>query len=67
VEVLNADGLHGSDAVWAPVDLTKGVHNLRVRYFQGPGDAALMLLWSNKEKPETKDFQLIPTRLLGRP
>ena len=67
VEVLNADGKHGADAVWNTVEMTKGLHNFRVRYFQGPGDGALMLLWSNKEKPETKDYQPIPSRLLGRP
>jgi hypothetical protein len=63
-EVINNDGLHTPDAVMGTVQLSKGVHNLRVRYFQGPGDGALMLGW---KKPGEADYQPINTRLLGRP
>jgi hypothetical protein len=63
-EVINNDGLHNPAAVMGTVDLGKGVHHLRVRYFQGPGDGALMLGW---KKPGEADYQPIPSRLLGRP
>jgi hypothetical protein len=65
-EVVNADGLHGADAVMGTVHLSKGIHHVRVRYFQGPGDGALMLGWKKAGAPlsETKP---IPRRLLGRP
>lgn len=65
-EVVNADGLHTVQAVMGTVHLSKGVHHLRVRYFQGPGDGALMLGWKKAGAPvsETKP---IPRRLLGRP
>jgi hypothetical protein len=64
--VVNADGLHVVEAVMGTVRLTKGSHQLRVRYFQGPGDGALMLGWKKAGAPvsETKP---IPRRLLGRP
>jgi hypothetical protein len=64
--VVNADGLHVVEAVMGTVRLTKGAHQLRVRYFQGPGDGALMLGWKKAGAPvsETKP---IPRRLLGRP
>jgi hypothetical protein len=63
--VIDNDGLHGADAVMGTVShLTKGVHNLRVRYFQGPGDGALMLGWKKSSDAEFRD---IPQRLYGRP
>jgi hypothetical protein len=63
-QVINNDGLHTPDAVMGTVNLSKGLHHLRVRYFQGPGDGALMLGW---KRPGESDFQPIPIRLLGRP
>jgi hypothetical protein len=64
--VINADGLHTVDAVMGTVRLTKGIHHLRVRYFQGPGTGALMLGWKKAGAPvsETKP---IPRRFLERP
>jgi hypothetical protein len=64
VEVVNNDGLHTPDAVMGTVTLSRGIHHLRVRYFQGPGDGALMLGW---KKTGEADYQPIPQRLLGRP
>ncbi|HEY9105737.1 MAG TPA: hypothetical protein VIN58_03590 [Roseateles sp.] len=65
-EVVNADGLHTVEAVMGTVHLSQGVHQMRVRYFQGPGDGALMLGWKKAGAPmsETKP---IPRRLFGRP
>lgn len=65
-EVANADGLHGTDAVMGTVHLTKGIHHVRVRYFQGPGDGALMLGWKKAGAP-TSETRPIPRRLMGRP
>jgi hypothetical protein len=64
VVVINNDGLHGADAVMGTANLAKGLHNVRVRYFQGPGDGALMLGWKS---PKSADYLPIPTRLMGRP
>lgn len=63
-DVINNDGLHNPEAVMGTVNLARGQHNFRVRYFQGPGDGTLMLGW---KKPEAADYQPLPTRLLGRP
>lgn len=65
VEVINNDGIHAATPVMNTVKLAKGLRHFRVRYFQGPGyGLALILGW---RKPEGKDFQYIPRRLLGRP
>jgi hypothetical protein len=65
-EVVNADGLHGVEAVMGTVHLSQGVHQMRVRYFQGPGDGALMLGWKKAGAP-TSETKPIPRRLFGRP
>ncbi|MGQ3055235.1 MAG: PA14 domain-containing protein, partial [Roseateles sp.] len=65
-EVINNDGLHVPDAVMGTVALTKGIHQLRVRYLQGPGGGALMLGWKKSGAPDS-DYRPIPRRLLGRP
>lgn len=65
-EVANADGLHQVEAVMGTVPLTKGLHHVRVRYFQGPGDGALMLGWKKAGAPNS-ETRPIPRRLLGRP
>ncbi|XHS77400.1 PA14 domain-containing protein [Burkholderiaceae bacterium UC74_6] len=62
--VIDNDGLHTPEALMETVNLSKGVHLVRVRYFQGPGDGALMLGW---KKPGEADYQPLPRRLLGRP
>lgn len=65
VEVINNDGIHAASPLMETVKLAKGPRNFRVRYFQGPGfGLALMLGW---KKPDGKDYQYIPRRLLGRP
>ncbi|WP_458232353.1 PA14 domain-containing protein [Roseateles sp. P5_E8] len=65
VEVINNDGIHAASPLMETVKLAKGLRNFRVRYFQGPGfGLALMLAW---KKPDGKDYQYIPRRLLGRP
>jgi hypothetical protein len=63
-EIVDNDGLHRPGAVMGTVNLTQGIHRLRVRYFQGPGEGALMLGW---KRPGEADYQPIARRLLGRP
>lgn len=64
-EVIFNDGIHAASPETSIVTLDKGVHNFRVRYFQGPGAGlALMLAW---KKPGAADFGYIPRSLLGRP
>lgn len=65
VEVINNDGIHAPTPLMETVKLAKGLRHFRVRYFQGPGyGLALILGW---KKPDGKDYQYIPRRLLGRP
>ena len=64
-EVINNDGLHASLKASAQRLLTKGPHDFRVRYYQGPGEAlALVLAW---KKQGDKDYGYIAKRLLSRP
>jgi hypothetical protein len=64
-EIINNDGIHAPNAVMETVTLTQGVHNVRVRYYQGPGQGlALMLGW---KKEGAKDWVLIPQSVIGRP
>jgi hypothetical protein len=65
-EVIEADGLHGTEAVMGTVFLAKGIHHVRLRYFQGPGDGALMLGWKKAGAPKS-ETRPIPRRLMGRP
>jgi hypothetical protein len=63
--VIDNDGIHAPTPVATKQKLEKGLHNFRVRYFQGPGpDLALMLAW---KKPGMADYGYIPRGLLGRP
>jgi hypothetical protein len=64
-EVVNNDGLHEPLKATSQKHLTKGLHDFRVRYYQGPGEAlALVLAW---KKPADKDFGYISKHLLSRP
>ena len=63
--VIDNDGIHAPTPVATMLKLEKGLHNFRVRYFQGPGpDLALMLAW---KRPGASDFGYIPRSLIGRP
>ncbi len=49
VLVINHDGLHGpSSSARATVNLNKGVHTLRVEYFQGPRTYIALQVFGNK-------------------
>ena len=63
--VIDNDGIHAPTPVATTIKLEKGLHNFRVRYFQGPGpDLALMLAW---KKPGAADYGYLPRSLIGRP
>jgi hypothetical protein len=63
--VIDNDGIHPPTPVATTVKLEKGLHNFRVRYFQGPGpDLALMLAY---KKPGAADYGYLPRSLIGRP
>ena len=44
-QVINHDGLHGSEAIEGTIALNEGYHTFRVEYFQGYGGKALYLRW----------------------
>ncbi len=65
VNVIDNDGIHAPTPVATMLKLDQGLHNFRVRYFQGPGpDLALMLAW---KRPGMTDYGYIPRSLIGRP
>jgi glucose/arabinose dehydrogenase/plastocyanin/lysophospholipase L1-like esterase/HEAT repeat protein len=45
-ELINHDGTHGPTTKKAGVDLSAGMHQLAVTYFQGTGGKALSLKWA---------------------
>jgi outer membrane protein OmpA-like peptidoglycan-associated protein len=57
-EVIDNDGIHGTNALDAEVTLAAGIHDVRVQYFQGPREeVALMLLWgTNADELSPLDF-----------
>jgi outer membrane protein OmpA-like peptidoglycan-associated protein len=45
-EIIDNDGIHGTNQLDAEATLTAGMHDVRVQYFQGPREeVALMLEW----------------------
>jgi len=63
--VIDNDGIHAPTPVATNIKLEKGLHNFRVRYFQGPGpDLALMLAW---KKPGAAGYNYLPRSIIGRP
>lgn len=64
-EIIENDGIHPPHPVMATVTLTQGVHNVRVLYYQGPGQGlALMLAW---RKEGMQNWVRIPQSVIGRP
>jgi hypothetical protein len=57
--VINNDGIHPPLAVRNRIELTGGIHRIRVSYFQGPRfHVALMLGIAG---PEDRDFRVFTT------
>ena len=64
-KVVDNDGLHPTQEVTANKTLTKGVHNFRIKYYQGPRYyIALELFW---KIPGATARTYIPESLLSRP
>lgn len=49
--VADCDGIHPHQFASGEVELTSGVHQIRVEYFQGGGEASLDLEWESSELP----------------
>lgn len=63
--VINNDGQHAQQEKSATVNLSAGVYDFHVKYFQGPRyKIALELFW---KMPGQQDRSYIPTQLLSRP
>lgn len=45
-EIINNDGFHPRQSRLGEVYLTRGVHEIDVKYFQGAGEAVLRLFWT---------------------
>ena len=59
--LIDNDGRHGDFEKSAPISLSKGLHTVKVAYFQNGGGKRLKLLWASKdiqkaEVPETAFF-----------
>ena len=67
-EVINVDGFRDGrlhQIKEGSIELSAGVHDVRVQYFQGPFfNIALQLKW---QPPATSAFVVIPTALVNRP
>jgi hypothetical protein len=60
--VIDNDGVHGARAVSGSATLTRGIHEIKVEYFQGPRfTVALVLAVSSPGEPwrilNTNDFK----------
>ncbi|MEU7904877.1 family 16 glycoside hydrolase [Actinoplanes sp. NPDC049118] len=60
--VVDHDGLHGADAKDGTIDLTAGVHPLRVEHFERDGGQRLTLGW---RPPGASGFAVVPTSALS--
>lgn len=63
--VIDNDGLHSTAAKTGQKALSKGVHQIRVEYFQGPRyHITLQLMW---DLDDGKGYQIIPATAFTRP
>ena len=51
--LINNDGMHGSREASATVNLEKGLHRLRIEYFQAGGGKDLGLFWQGPDSVKT--------------
>jgi len=54
LHLINNDGLHGSQEASATVNLEKGLHRLRIEYFQAGGGRDLALFWKLPDSEKTQ-------------
>jgi hypothetical protein len=62
--VIDNDGIHGAREATGSVLLKKGVHTIRVSYFQGPGVSIALVL---KVKPPREEMRIFSTDDLKPP
>lgn len=61
--VVDNDGIHPPSAIEGSAELSRGVHQIRVSYFQGPGDVVALTLkvaepgWIDWKYFDTSDFR----------
>lgn len=60
--VIDHDGLHGNTAKEGTIDLTAGLHPLRVEHFEAGGGQELRLAW---RAPGAGDFTTVPSTALS--
>ena len=52
VQVVDNGGFHGAKKAAGTMFLTQGMHTLQISYFQGAGDYALRVFWTEPDKAE---------------
>jgi len=57
-QVIDNDGVHGTNDVSGSIDLTRGRHTMKVWYFQGPATEIALQLWITPPKGKEKIFSL---------
>jgi PKD repeat protein len=60
--VVDNDGLHGAEDEDGDVQLTAGMHALRINYFEAGGDQVLRLSW---RRPGETTFSVVPNSVLS--
>ena len=60
--VIDHDGLHGETSMDGDVELTAGMHALRVNFFEAGGGQELTLSW---RPPGASDFSVVPNSALS--
>ena len=60
--VIDHDGLHGAEDKDGTVELTAGMHALRINYFEAGGDEQLTLSW---RPPGDSAFSVVPNTALS--
>jgi len=56
-EILSIDGIHPETAATKKCKLREGKHTIKVKYFQGPGNAVALRLWIAPPS-DTNDFRI---------
>jgi hypothetical protein len=54
--VINNDGVHAPETLTGKIDLTGGIHSLRLSYFQGPRETVALILAVARGKEQWKVF-----------
>ncbi|MFJ5265150.1 family 16 glycoside hydrolase [Streptomyces sp. NPDC088387] len=60
--VIDHDGLHGAEPKDGTVQLTEGLHPLRIEHFEAGGGQQITLQW---KPPGATDFTLVPNSVLS--